>query len=68
MQIPPTPPNARKKPKYQTIEWAIVSQRYRIYVDEEEEVEYVTIPLRISQDLEACGVAATAIEPQPVLA
>uniref|UniRef100_A0A8W7P3C7 PDZ domain-containing protein n=1 Tax=Anopheles coluzzii TaxID=1518534 RepID=A0A8W7P3C7_ANOCL len=54
-----------KKPKYQTIEWAIVSQRYRIYVDEEEEVEYVTIPLRISQDLEACGVAATAIEPQP---
>uniref|UniRef100_A0A2Y9D156 Uncharacterized protein n=1 Tax=Anopheles arabiensis TaxID=7173 RepID=A0A2Y9D156_ANOAR len=57
-----------KKPKYQTIEWAIVSQRYRIYVDEEEEVEYVTIPLRISQDLEACGVAATAIEPQPVLA
>nr|XP_040226922.2 pinin isoform X3 [Anopheles coluzzii] len=57
-----------KKPKYQTIEWAIVSQRYRIYVDEEEEVEYVTIPLRISQALEACGVAATAIEPQPVLA
>uniref|UniRef100_A0A182XH17 PDZ domain-containing protein n=1 Tax=Anopheles quadriannulatus TaxID=34691 RepID=A0A182XH17_ANOQN len=57
-----------KKPKYQTIEWAIVSQRYRIYVDEEEEVEYVTIPLRISQDLEACGVAATVIEPQPVLA
>uniref|UniRef100_A0A182TGD1 PDZ domain-containing protein n=1 Tax=Anopheles melas TaxID=34690 RepID=A0A182TGD1_9DIPT len=54
-----------KKPKYQTIEWAIVSQRYRIYVDEEEEVEYVTIPLRISQDLEACGVAATVIEPQP---
>uniref|UniRef100_A0A6E8VHQ8 PDZ domain-containing protein n=1 Tax=Anopheles coluzzii TaxID=1518534 RepID=A0A6E8VHQ8_ANOCL len=60
--------NQNDKPKYQTIEWAIVSQRYRIYVDEEEEVEYVTIPLRISQDLEACGVAATAIEPQPVLA
>uniref|UniRef100_A0A182S5L6 Uncharacterized protein n=1 Tax=Anopheles maculatus TaxID=74869 RepID=A0A182S5L6_9DIPT len=47
------------KPKYQTIEWAIVSQRYRIYVDEEEEIEYVTIPLRISQDLVACGVEAS---------
>ncbi|XP_049301766.1 titin isoform X5 [Anopheles funestus] len=60
-----------KKPKYQTIEWAIVSQRYRIYVDEEEEIEYVTIPLRITEELVACGVEsseAIAIEPQPVLA
>uniref|UniRef100_A0A4Y0BNM9 PDZ domain-containing protein n=1 Tax=Anopheles funestus TaxID=62324 RepID=A0A4Y0BNM9_ANOFN len=57
-----------KKPKYQTIEWAIVSQRYRIYVDEEEEIEYVTIPLRITEELVACGVEsseAIAIEPQP---
>lgn len=63
--------NQNDKPKYQTIEWAIVSQRYRLYVDEEEEIEYVTLPLRISQDLVACGVEASeaiVTEAQPVLA
>ncbi|XP_035774422.1 uncharacterized protein LOC118457182 isoform X7 [Anopheles albimanus] len=40
--------NSNDKPKYQTTEWAIVSQRYRLYVDNEEEVEFITLPLRLS--------------------
>lgn len=38
-----------KKPKYQTEEWAIVAHRFYMVLQEEEEVEYVTLPLRISQ-------------------
>uniref|UniRef100_A0A182PZL3 PDZ domain-containing protein n=1 Tax=Anopheles farauti TaxID=69004 RepID=A0A182PZL3_9DIPT len=55
--------NQNDKPKYQTIEWAIVSQRYRVYVDEEEEMEYVTLPLRLTQEDTTtevlCGVDVT---------
>uniref|UniRef100_A0AAG5CNQ1 PDZ domain-containing protein n=1 Tax=Anopheles atroparvus TaxID=41427 RepID=A0AAG5CNQ1_ANOAO len=55
-----------KKPKYQTIEWAIVSQRLRIYVDDEEEVEYVTVPLRISQADEPSEASVATAPPLPV--
>lgn len=62
-----------KKPKYQTIEWAIVSQRFRIYVDDEEQVEYVTLPLRISQEDETLDASEAVGQPvlpppQPVVA
>ncbi|XP_065072924.1 pinin isoform X5 [Ochlerotatus camptorhynchus] len=38
-----------KKPKYQTVEWAIKTRRYFLVMQGEEDVEYITLPLRISQ-------------------
>lgn len=44
-----------KKPTYQTEEWAIVAHRFYLVLQEEEEVEYVTLPLRISQAIYTGG-------------
>lgn len=38
-----------QKPQYQTVEWAIKARRCYLVLQEEEEVEYITLPLRISQ-------------------
>lgn len=38
-----------QKPKYQTVEWAIKTCRYFLVTQGEEEVQYITLPLRISQ-------------------
>lgn len=38
-----------QKPKYQTVEWAIKTRRYFLVTQGEEEVQYITLPLRISQ-------------------
>lgn len=38
-----------KKPQYQTVEWAIKARRCYLVLQEEEEVECITLPLRISQ-------------------
>lgn len=38
-----------QKPKYQTVEWAIKTRRCFLLMQDEEEVEYITLPLRISQ-------------------
>lgn len=38
-----------KKPKYQTVDWAIKARRCFLVLQDEEQVEYITLPLRISQ-------------------
>lgn len=38
-----------KKPNYQTVEWAIKTRRCFLVMQDEEEVEYITLPFRISQ-------------------
>lgn len=38
-----------KKPMYQTVEWAIKTRRCFLVMQDEEEVQYITLPLRISQ-------------------
>lgn len=38
-----------QKPTYQTVDWAIKTRRCFLVMQDEEEVEYITLPLRISQ-------------------
>lgn len=41
--------NSAQKPKYQTVDWAIKTRRCFVVVVDEEEVENIILPLRISQ-------------------
>lgn len=40
-----------KKPRYQTVDWAITARRFYLVVDDLEQIEYITIPLKISEEI-----------------
>lgn len=39
------------KPRYQTVDWAITARRFYLVVDDLEQIEYITIPLKISEEI-----------------
>lgn len=40
-----------KKPRYQTVEWAITARRFYLVVDDLEQIEYITLPLKGSEEI-----------------
>lgn len=39
-----------KKPKYQTVDWAITARRFYLVVNDLEQIEYITLPLKVSEE------------------
>ncbi|KAL1380508.1 hypothetical protein pipiens_014140 [Culex pipiens pipiens] len=40
-----------KKPRYQTVDWAITARRFYLVVNDLEQIEYITLPLKISEEI-----------------
>lgn len=40
-----------KKPKYQTVDWAITARRFYLVVDDLEQIEYITLPMKVSEEI-----------------
>ncbi|XP_039446300.1 proteoglycan 4-like isoform X5 [Culex pipiens pallens] len=39
------------KPRYQTVDWAITARRFYLVVNDLEQIEYITLPLKISEEI-----------------